>query len=203
MKITFRLHAGACAVIICWASLAACSKSGSDEPTDPCLANPLTVTPTLTKNPDACTSTGIITVNATGGAGLSFRIDNGSFQSSNVFNGIAPGNHTVTVRTSAGCTQTATINAVASGAGPLFTAVKAVVAANCAVAGCHSGTNPAASKNFGDDCVVAANHDLIKARAVDAAGTANQMPQPPRDPLSQADRDKISAWVAAGGAIGD
>lgn len=87
--------------------------------------------------------------------------------------------------------------------GPLFTAVRGVVSANCAVSGCHAGSSPAGGHDFGNDNTVVAQKDRIKVRAVDQAGTANQMPQPPRAALSAADQKKITDWIAAGGRLTD
>ncbi len=85
--------------------------------------------------------------------------------------------------------------------GALFAAVRSVLQANCAVSGCHAGAYPQNGLNFSDNCTIVAQAARIKVRAVDLAGTADQMPQPPRDPLSTADRQKIVDWVNAGGKL--
>lgn len=85
--------------------------------------------------------------------------------------------------------------------GPLFTSVKAVLQANCAVSGCHAGPSPQNGINFTDNATIIAQRDRIKVRAVDQAGTPNQMPQPPRPALSAADQKTITDWVNAGGAL--
>jgi uncharacterized membrane protein len=87
--------------------------------------------------------------------------------------------------------------------GPKFTAVKAVLSTTCAVTGCHAGPNPQNGLNYNDDCTIQAQAARIRLRAVDQAGTANQMPPPPMAPLSTADRQKITDWVAAGGRVTD
>ena len=52
-----------------------------------------------------------VTVNANGGSGIfSFSIDGGSYQLSNVFNGIIAGNHTITIQDSRGCTLVRSIS---------------------------------------------------------------------------------------------
>ncbi len=85
--------------------------------------------------------------------------------------------------------------------GPLFLAVRTVVQSNCAVSGCHTGAGAQNGINFSDDNTIVAQKARIKLRAVDQAGTINQMPPPPQSPLSVADRQKISDWINAGGAI--
>ena len=87
--------------------------------------------------------------------------------------------------------------------GSLFTAVKNVLAANCALSGCHAGSSPQTGINFGDNCTIVNQAARIKVRAVDQVGTASQMPPPPNAALSQADRQKIIDWVAAGGKLTD
>jgi hypothetical protein len=57
-----------------------------------------------------------------------------------------------------------TITVGTAPAGPLFTAVRSIIQTNCAVAGCHNGSQ---SPNFTIDCNIAANAGRIKLRAVD------------------------------------
>src|SRR5205809_917870 len=61
----------------------------------------------LATNPACSTGTGSITVTASGGTGaLSYSIDGTNFQASNVFNGLASGSYTITVKDANGCTTT-------------------------------------------------------------------------------------------------
>lgn len=140
---------------------------------------------------------GTITVTAAGSTGLTYSINGTTFQASNVFSSVAAGNYTVTVKDVNGCTQTVTTTVGSTTAGPLFTAVKQIIQANCV--SCHSGPAPAQGRDWSVDCNVVANGSLIKTRAVDQAGTASQMPQPPNAALSPADRQKITDWINAGG----
>jgi hypothetical protein len=177
-------------------SVNSCSKSdgGTTPPADPCASKTIVVTPTVSQNADPCAKTGKVSVTATGSTGFSFKADNGAFQSSGDFTGLGAGNHIFTAKDGAGCEKTASVDIPAVAAGPNFTAVKAVLQANCATPGCH--VSGGQSPNWTDNCVIVANADRIKARAVDAAGTANQMPA--SGAIAQADRDKINAWITAG-----
>jgi hypothetical protein len=185
----------------------ACSKGGGNTtPADPCAGVTVAVSPSSAAA-DAGSSNGSITATATGGSGFTFSLNNGAFQASGTFNNLAAGKYTITAKNSNGCSGSASSTVVAKAAacagqtpGPLFTAVKAILTTNCAVTGCHNG---AQSPNYTVDCTIVDYADLIKLRAVDQAGTANQMPQPPRAPLVQADRDKITAWITAGKRITD
>ena len=163
-----------------------------------CVGVNISIT-TATANATPCSNpnNGTITVTATGSTGLTYSINGTVFQASNIFSTVAPGNYTVTVKDVNGCTQTTTTTVGATVAGPLFTAVKQIIQNNCV--GCHSGAAPAAGKDWSVDCNVVANKDLIKTRAVDQAGTASQMPQPPNAALSGTDRQKITDWITAGG----
>jgi uncharacterized membrane protein len=88
-------------------------------------------------------------------------------------------------------------------AGPLFTSVRSIVQTNCAVSGCHTGSSAQNGINFSNDNTIVAQKDRIKLRAVDQAGTATQMPPPPRAALSATDRTAITNWVSAGGRLTD
>ena len=86
-----------------------------------------------------------------------------------------------------------TINLCNGQPGPLFIAVRSVITQNCII--CHNNSNLNGNMNWTIDCNIVTNRARIKARAVD------EKTMPPTGPLSQADRDKITAWLNAGGAI--
>ncbi len=188
----------------------ACSKSSSGgttpPPTDPCTGVTIVAAGNATPT-DASASTGSITATGSGATGaFTFSINDGTFQASGTFNNLAAGKYKITAKSVNGCTGSVSVTVVAKATGctgtpgTLFTAVKAILATNCAVTGCHNGTQ---SPNYTIDCNIVDYSTLIKTRAVDQAGTADQMPQPPRAALSQGDKDKITAWVAAGGRLTD
>jgi hypothetical protein len=182
-----------------------CSKGGDSSnppPSNSCSGVNITVSTASTIG-TPCTSpaNGSITVTASGSADLTYSIDGTNFQSSNVFGSVAPGNYTVTAKNGNGCRQTANITVAAAPAGALFSAVKQVIQNNCV--SCHSGSNPAGGRDWTVDCNVIAAKGNIKARAVDQAGTATQMPKPPNAPLSDADKQKIVDWINAGGRYAD
>lgn len=82
-------------------------------------------------------------------------------------------------------------------AGPLYTAVKSLLSANCS--SCHTGANSTGGKDLTTDCNIILSKDRIKARAVD--GTPSFMPQGSQ--LSAGDKKKITDWVNAGGRFSD
>jgi len=82
---------------------------------DPAPGSP--TTPQLTQTPPTCTvATGTITVTPV--AGVEYSLDGGTYQSSNIFTGVNPGSHTVTVKNAAGCTASNTITVDPAPASP-------------------------------------------------------------------------------------
>lgn len=145
---------------------------------------------------DPCAPNGTITATATGSTGFTYSLGAGAFQASNIFNNVAPGNYTVNVKDAAGCTKNTPVTVAAVAAGPLFTAAKGVIQTNCAIAGCHTGGAAATGGlDFSVECNIVINKDRIKSRAIDGVPSI----MPPTGPLPQADKDKINAWLAAGG----
>jgi len=142
---------------------------------------------------DKCAgNTGSITVTASGSTGLTYNINNGTYQASNIFNALASGNYTVGVKDVNGCVNSSSATVNVGPAGPNFANVKAVLAANCVV--CHGGASPQNGLNFTDDCTIVAQAARIKSRAVDA----NPSVMPPTGAISNADKQKIVDWINAG-----
>jgi len=193
---------GAFAIIVIAVSslILSCSKGGGGgtppPPSNPCSGITINLTATPT-DASACLSNGAIVASAAGSTGFTYSINGTTFQASGNFNTVAAGNYTVTAKDGNGCTKTATITVGTSAgtAGQLYTAVKALMQANCQ--SCHNNTIANGGMNWTVDCNIVANKDRIKARAVDL-GT-----MPPTGPLAQSDKDKISAWINAGGRFTD
>ena len=162
-----------------------------------CQGTSITITTATTMATPCGGAAGSITVTATGSTGFTYQVNGGSFQASNQFSNLAAGNHTIVVKDANGCTQTASVAVTAAPAGNLFSQVRALLQANCVT--CHNPNNANGGMDWTNDCNIVANRARIKARAVDAAGTGNQMPQPPNPPLSAADQQKIVDWINAGG----
>lgn len=163
-------------------------------------AAPIMVSAATTSS-DPCAASGTITVTSSGGVGaLSYSLDNGAFGASTTFSNVSAGSHTITVKDAGSCSSSASATIAALAAGAKFSAVRGIIQASCAVAGCHvGGASAAGGVDFSVDCNIVARAAAIKARAVDQANTPTQMPKPPRAALSASDRDNITAWVAAGG----
>lgn len=177
-----------------------CDK-GSDPPPPPsCTGVSITVTNTASTIGTPCLTpgNGSLTVSAAGGSGsYTYSVNNGPFQTSNVFNALTPGNYTVTAKDANNCTGTLTATVPGQPAGALFAAVRTMIQSNCAGAGCHSGSNPAGGHDWTKDCEIVAFKTNIKARAVDATSASTIMP--PTGALPATEKQKITDWINAGG----
>ena len=182
-------------------NIISCSKTGTNENgntpppvTDKCLTRTITISTTTTAAV-TCTNTGGITITATGSTNFTYKLNSsGTFQAANTFTNVASGVHTVFVKDGDGCEKTAAVTVSNSGQpGPLFAEVRALITARCQ--SCHNTTQAQGNVNWELDCNIVANKARIKARAVDE----NSMP--PGSPLSEAEKKKITDWIAAGGGI--
>lgn len=175
-----------------------CTGTGSFTITAPdaCTGKTITITANTT-NSDPCTGTGSITVSASGSTGFTYNVNNGTFQSSNVFSNIAAGTHTIGVKDADGCLKTNSFTVSSVAAGTRFTDVRQIIQTNCV--SCHGGSSPQNGIDFSKDCVIVQQKDRIKARAVDG----NPSFMPTGGQLSAADKNKITAWVNAGGRFID
>jgi hypothetical protein len=173
--------------------IASCSKSGTNFP-DPCAGINYNVTHSKTES-IGTSNNGTITITEPRGDTITYKLNNGSFQSSWYFTNLAPGNHVVTVKNQYDCTDTTQITIL--NYGPKFAAVKQLVLGYCGP--CHLNGTVNGSMNFDSDASIVTNKLKIKARAVD--GLPTFMPETPNAPLSLVDRQKITDWINAGGTV--
>lgn len=159
-----------------------------------CTGVTITVTGTTTINiPCTGAGNGSITVTNTGGiAPFTYSLNGGVFQSSNLFGNVSSGTHSVTVKDVNGCTGSANIIVNDVAQGPLFTAVRTMMQTNCILSGCHADSQ---TPIFSDPCAIITNRFKIKSRAVDG----DPSPMPPTGLLPDSLRQKITAWISAGG----
>lgn len=94
--------------------------------------NGVTATATSTAATCAAATNGVITVNVTAGTpAYQYALDGGAQQPSNIFNNVAPGNHSVVVTDGAGCVVSVPVTVAA---GPGISATATPVQASCAAA---------------------------------------------------------------------
>ena len=174
------------------------SKTFSVVAENSCTGVTITVNGTATNGVPCGGAGGSISVTATGGTVFTYSLNNGAFQASNQFANLAVGTYTVSAKTANGCSNSATVKVDPVAPGTLFSAVKNIIQTNCV--SCHNNTVQNGGMNWAVDCNIVSNKARIKVRAIDQAGTANQMPQPPNPALSAGDQQKIVDWINAGGA---
>jgi hypothetical protein len=161
---------------------------------DPCAG--VTISQVITTTAVTCIGgNGSVTSLANGGLfPYMYSLNGGAFQSSGTFNNLAAAGYTVTAKDANNCQDI--VNTTVTGAGSKFLAVKTLILANCAISGCHAGTQ---SPDFRVDCNIVTNGSLIQQRAVN--GTPSAMP--PTGLLSSTERQKITDWINAGGKYSD
>jgi hypothetical protein len=147
----------------------------------------------VTTKVDAITGqmNGSITVTQPIGSGITYSLNGGAFQASTNFNNLAAGNYNITAKTADGCLGNTT-NTI-TGYGPKYYAVKQIIQGYCGP--CHLNGGSSGGSNLDSDANIVNQKARIKARAVD--NLPSVMPQ--GGPLTAADKQKITDWLAAGG----
>ena len=114
-------------------TISSCSKSdpGSTPvtPTDFCAGKTIVITPVAT-DASTCGGNGRIKVTATGSSGFTYKLNStGTYQTDDSFGNVAAGTYSVFAKDKDGCEKSISVTVGSSGvAGPLFTAVKNLVA---------------------------------------------------------------------------
>jgi hypothetical protein len=171
--------------------IGACNKNDTPTPPDPCTGVSYNVLFNKTESVGG-SNNGTLTINDPRGDTISYKLNNGSYQSSWYFTNLAPGNYVVTIKNQKGCTDTAQIAIL--NYGPKYAAVKEIIVGYCGP--CHRNGGISGNMNFDTDASIISNWARIKARAVDNLPTA--MPEAPNSPLTPIDKQKITDWVNAG-----
>lgn len=188
-------------LIVIFSVLVSCKKEKKqDEPPQSPNCNSIAILFSANvRSTTECSSEGRIEIITSPNSGYLFKLNNGSFQTTTVFENLRPGKYAISVQSKEGCikTDSITVGTIVQTPGFLFTEVKNLIAANCFT--CHTGANPQGGLNFADNCTIVQAWDRIKARAVD--GNPSPMPQQGLMPLSE--RNKITAWINAGHRLTD
>ena len=172
-----------------------CNKKDT-QTVDPCAGYNININYTKTESVGT-SNNGTLTIQAPRGDTITYKLDNGSYQTSWYFTNMAPGNYVVTIKNQKGCTDTAQITIL--NYGPKYAAVKQLITGGggsgyCGP--CHLNGGMDGGKNFDTDASIISSWDRIKARAVDNIPTP--MPPAPNVPLTAVDKQKITDWVNAG-----
>ncbi|WP_185094419.1 c-type cytochrome [Marivirga tractuosa] len=135
-------------------------------------------------------NTGKIIVEQQGGVEpIEYIINENEIQGSPEFTGLSNGNYTIVARDANGCE--AEISGIEILSGISFNNdIKAIISANCAISGCHNGTQ---SPNFTIDNNIIQNASRIKTRTGNGS-----MPPAGRPDLSNDEIQAIACWVDDG-----
>jgi len=188
-----RLLIGLSCLILGLTIIQSCKKTDTPEP-DPCSGVSYTIEFSKTEAVGGVNN-GTITVSAPLGDTITYRLNNGAFQSSRFFTNLAPGNFIITVKNQKGCTDTTQATILAYG--PKYAQVRQLINGYCGP--CHLNNGMEGGKNFDTDANVIASKDRIKVRAVD--GNPTFMPQGGQ--LTTIDKQKITDWINIGGRTTD
>lgn len=162
--------------------------NGCEAVTQVSVENAVSLEVALTTQTAGCgTSNGSITVSVDGGnEPYQYKIGNGAFGNSNIFNGLAVGNHNITVMDASGCNESIS-GKILSGI-KFSSSISAIIANNCATSGCHNGSQSPDLSSF--------NGIQANAAAIKTATANGNMPK--NGSLSQAQKDAIACWVNDG-----
>ena len=120
---------------------------------------------------------------------IEFKINNEPFQSESIFTNLSPGNYDITARDANGCEVMISDIRITSGVS-LANDITSIINTNCAVTGCHNGSQPPNLSNT-DNIISSASR--IKSRT-----SSGSMPPSGREDLTQEEIDLIACWVDDG-----
>lgn len=130
---------------------------------------------------------GTITIEAFNGVEpYQYKINGSSFSDSNTFTDLASGNHTVVVKDDTGCELTQTIR-IRSGIS-YSASIDSIIDTNCAISGCHNGSQFPDFRNFNN----------VQANAAQIKTLTGNRTMPEEGSLTQTEIDMIACWVDDG-----
>ncbi len=190
-KPSMRLKLTYCLLILLFAGIFSCNKRDTPGgPPDPCAGLNYNITHTKTESVGT-SNNGTLTILEPRGDTITYKLNNGSYQTSWYYTNLAPGSYVVTVKNQNGCTDTAQVTIL--NYGPKYALVKQIITGYCGP--CHLNTGVSGGMNFDTDANIVANKARIKIRTVD--GIPTYMPEGSQ--LTNVDKQKIVDWINAGG----
>ncbi len=133
------------------------------------------------------TSEGSITLTATGGVEpYQYKLNNGAFGDNANFSGLQRGTYSVTTVDAEGCSVTQSVT-VSSGIS-YEAEISPIITTNCAISGCHAGTQSPDFRQFSN---IKENAALIKTKTGDGS-------MPKNGSLTADEIAKIACWVDDG-----
>lgn len=150
----------------------------------------LSATLTITADTECVGGNGAIQVNATGGAGsYQYKLNDGTFGANSTFGLLDAAGYSISVKDAENCVFTigATV-AKGDSQTSLATHIKPIIDSNCAVSGCHNGTQ---SPDLRTSSNIISNASAIKAET-----QSGRMPK--NGSLSSSEKALIACWVDEG-----
>lgn len=175
------------------------STAGCETSTNVTVTSNNTIVVSATTNASSlCSTSGIITIAASGSTGFTYKLNAaGTYQASNIFSGLAPGSYTAFAKDVAGCENSTSVTVGNNTTpGPLFSSVKNLLTNRCV--SCHNNGLANGGANFQVDCNIVSLQDRIRVRAV-VEGT---MPQG-GPVLTASEKATITNWINGGGKLTD
>jgi hypothetical protein len=132
-------------------------------------------------------SNGAVRIDAVNGVEpYQYKINESSYSTNNVFTGLSAGNHTVVIKDDTGCELTQPIK-VRSGISYSST-IAPIISSNCAVTGCHNGSQFPDFRQFSN----------VQGNAAQIKTLTGNRTMPAEGSLTQAEIDMIACWVDDG-----
>ncbi|MBU3714553.1 MAG: hypothetical protein FGM46_06345 [Ferruginibacter sp.] len=164
-------------------------------PGNRCTENNIVISCTPTPSTPCSAPTGTILVGATGSTDFVYSINGGTYQSSNIFNSLAPGNYIIGVKDINRCTKIQEVTVPATDPGTNFANVKNIIKANCS--SCHLNGKNSGGINYDNECNIITGWSKINQACV------VRSTMPPSNPLPANAKEQISAWIKAGHRYSD
>jgi hypothetical protein len=142
----------------------------------------------------APTNNGKITLTASGSTGLTYNINGGAYQASNIFASLNAGTYLMGVKDVNGCTKTLSLAVAVMPAGVTFAPVKALILSRCAGGSCHTNGGSAAGYNFDTDCNIVNYWSQINKSTV----LYTMIKMPLGTLLSASEKTTVTNWINAG-----
>jgi large repetitive protein len=167
---------------------------------DPCAGKTIVLNTSITNVvPISCgipQNNGSITISATGSTGFTYSFDNGAtYSSMATISNLYVGTYNLAVKDVDGCVKTKSVNVTNAPAGPLYAAVKGIIASSCSGVSCHTNNGGAnGGVSFDTDCNILDFWSDINQSAV----VNGDMPPSGSTPLTQTQKNAITNWINAG-----
>jgi hypothetical protein len=143
----------------------------------------------VTLDSDCGSNNGKVTITPIGGeAPYQYKLNEGSFQTENIFEGLSAGEYTILAQDATGCGVSADTDVKGS---IDFSSVRTIIQTNCVNASCHGGN---VFPDFRDNATIVNNANRIKSRTQ----SKSMPPASSGKSLSTQEIEDVACWVESG-----